>query len=216
MQWRLLDAWSRWVFSELGWSASRALAALPPVPAKPTFLERLHLGWHMDLRWILGELAHPSPIRINCGGKPLRTADGTRWGGDCFSLGGQRKYVPGVEGDERSGPSAIHQTERDFFLMVSRHPEDPRIPGYSIPLPQGSYKVTLHCIAAPGAKQRSFGITLEGETVLSDFDPAREGFRKPQVRSFTARTSDGALDIGFIAGIRYPQLNAIEIERLDP
>ena len=90
--------------------------------------------------------------------------------------------------------------------------------GYKFTIPNGKYTVRLFFaetydgITAEG--ERVFSVSINGKTVLNDFDPFKEagGYEKPVVKTIKdVDVTNGQLDIGFIMNIQNPEINGIEI-----
>ena len=82
---------------------------------------------------------------------------------------------------------------------------------------EGTYRVVLHFsevyFKQPG--NRRFGVVIEGEKKLEAFDPSQPGgVNAAGVCFFEERVGDGVLDIEFLPDLDYPQIAAIEIERI--
>ncbi|MBI4602978.1 MAG: protein kinase [Planctomycetes bacterium] len=162
-------------------------------------------AWSRE-REALEELRRTGAIRIDCGGREHRSADGKRWLADRF-------YVGGVSsGDFYSGDVA--GTEEDPLYLSERYFRGQG--GYRIPLFSGSCRVTLHfaeiALTTPGV--RRFDVVLEGRKVLADYEPLKAGFATADVKSFTVSVEDGVLDIDFVARSENPMITAIEVEKL--
>jgi hypothetical protein len=108
-----------------------------------------------------------------------------------------------------SGEFALYTTER-FFTEPTGN-----VGGYSIPLPRGRYRVTLRFaeghFTVPGS--RVFDVLLEGETVLAEYEPLRNGFGFPDARTFPVDVMDGVLNIDFRVRIENPKISAFEVSR---
>jgi hypothetical protein len=92
--------------------------------------------------------------------------------------------------------------------------------GYAIPLANGTYTVKLRFAETSSvttAGQRVFNVSLEGATVLSNFDIyAVVGRNTALVKTFSTTVSDGVLNIGFTAVAAKPEINGIEITPPSP
>ncbi len=67
------------------------------------------------------------------------------------------------------------------------------------------------CDCTSQAGQRSFDVTLEGQTVLDDYDIVADvGHNVGTMRSFTV-TSDGTINLQWLHGVENPLVNGIEI-----
>lgn len=161
-----------------------------------------------DLRWVLEELVHGRPIRINCGGKEYRGRDGSSWNKDRF-------YRNGNDSRARDPDEDIEGTDDDPLYMTNRwFPTSPDEFGYRIPLPYGLYRVTCHFaeVYYKTHGKRVFGLLLEGKVVLGTVQPkiiTAERFVFDEVR-----VEDGILDITFTHERDNPNVSAIEVERL--
>ena len=102
---------------------------------------------------------------------------------------------------------ALYTTERFFNEPTGS------VEGYRIPLPRGSYRVTLRFaeghFTEPGS--RVFDAMIEGRPVLVSYEPLRKGFGVPDAHDFVVQVTDGSLDIDFRGVIENPKLSAFEI-----
>jgi hypothetical protein len=209
---RLWRAWHRLVLVDLARAPAEAIASWPRDPAGSSARPA------SDLRWILQQLADGGDIRIHCGGADAESVDGKRWSRDRFFLGG----VPLERGAIRShaamptggaappaAPPGI--TERSFPGKATYRA------GYSIPLPPGRYRVSLHFVEwtheQPG--RRRFDVLLEGRAVLEGLSPPKSVSTLPVAYHFEVAAADGALDLDFIAHRDHPRIAALEVEALD-
>jgi hypothetical protein len=199
----LWDAWIRIAFGDLKEGAAAVTASLPPS------LEDDRRG--EEIRWLLGQLTTGrGAVRIQCGGPGRSGREGKTWGGDAFFIGGNASasrswvLIGGAEDPD------LYRTNRWFPL------ETGRLPGYSIPLPAGAYRITLHFaevyFTAPG--QRRFDVLLEGKQVLTDYqpEPIKAPFATAGRKTFEVEVQDGALDIQFVHKANHPEVSAVEIE----
>lgn len=89
---------------------------------------------------------------------------------------------------------------------------------YNFPLKPGTYNVTLYFSefwfgpVHPG--HRSFNVKGEGKNLLTDFDPlvAANGFATAYKKDFSVATTDGSLDLDFIATLDNATVDAILIK----
>lgn len=228
--------WNLWLaisWVDLGKSPGAVLSLLPvptPVPTPVSFPVsgpetgragrprrfRLPSGYAADVRWLLDRLEDGEPIRINCGGGDHRGGDGAVWSRDRFFTPGGNEFASGptrvtAGGDE----NPLFQTERWF----ATDPPGPK--GYRIPLPPGSYRVTLHFaeIYWPAAEEgsgfrRVFDVLLQGRRRLEGYSPQLRGFATAEAHPFAVEVTDGILDIEFRHVIENPKVSAIEVERM--
>ncbi|WP_375433283.1 fibronectin type III domain-containing protein [uncultured Friedmanniella sp.] len=154
--------------------------------------------------------------RVHAGGVQVAANDGgPDWAADNTVTNPLRTtgsnavgYPPGVVADDTvpaSTPNAVFDSER-FDEMA-----------WAFPVATGAkVKARLYFVNhfagtdSPGS--RVFDVTLEGSTVLPDFDviPAAGGTMRGTMREF-AVTSDGTVDIGFIRKVQAPMVTALEI-----
>ncbi len=176
----------------------------------PLFTQPASAASGEDLRWLLERLRDGEAIRINCGGDDTTSPDGRQWSRDRFSISGvgATPYLGEIAGTEAD---SLYQSERWF--AEAEHPSG----GYHVPLPAGSFRVSLHFAEVywrvPGA--RSFDVFLEGRKVLEGFEPLRFGFATARVESNVVQVEDGLLDIEFAYGNDNPMVSAIEIKRAE-
>jgi WD40 repeat protein len=210
---RLWRAWHHLALVDLHRSPAEALASWP----RDTGQELA--GPASDHRAILEELAAGRAIRIHCGGDEVEARDGKRWLRDRFHVGGvvvERGTVHPHAALSSSGGEALEtpvgpgHRERAF-------PGTTRFrPGYSLPLPPGRYRITLHFVEwihmLPG--KRVFDVLLEGRTVIESCNPLRLGSAPFAGRKLEVDVRDGALDLDFIAHQDQPRIAAIEVELL--
>lgn len=146
-------------------------------------------------------LAQPA-VLINSGGPAYVDDAGQSWSADTYYLNGNVYHYGAIDVSGTSDPT-IYQTER--YAATLR---------YAVPLPNGSYKVTLYFAElffdAPG--KRVFDVTLEGQTVMQDFDIFAEAGAATAIRkSFNVSVSDGTLNIAGIASVNNAKFSAIKI-----
>jgi tetratricopeptide (TPR) repeat protein len=207
---RVWNLWLQVLLVDLRLAPADILAALPAASAEAT--DRLE-PYADDIHWLLERLKENQPVRIDCGA--TRESSGG-WGSDRFYESGNREeesyprietlYVGEIAGTEED---ALYRTDRLFL------PEELRPPAYRVPLPPGSYSVTLHFaerwFVKPGT--RVFDVLLEGKKVLERHDPfARVGPATADRETLRGvRVDDGILDIELRARTDNPSIAAIEI-----
>jgi WD40 repeat protein/tRNA A-37 threonylcarbamoyl transferase component Bud32 len=194
-------------------SPAEVLEALPAGAAPPAG------GPGADLRWALEELRDRRAVRLNSGGEAYVDASGAVWGKDRFYRGGFRFF-----GDRSGGGSApftgpIARTDRDPLYQTERSFPRSTVPprGYSLPLPPGRYRLTLHFAEIlhrePG--RRTFDVFVERSRVLAGHEPFRAGFAAAEDWSFEVKVDDGFLDVVFEPQAGSAKVSAIEVLRLD-
>ncbi len=152
------------------------------------------------------------PIRICARRRDFVDANGTRWSGDDYFIGGRTGHyenprtgikVPALYSDERHGNFS-----------------------YAIPVAPGSYTVKLHFLEAffspfvpsaycRGEGCRVFDVTCNGVMLLQDFDIAQAapGAFRPVVREFHGLrpNGQGKLLLSFSPRVNYGEIRAIEV-----
>jgi glucose/arabinose dehydrogenase len=147
-------------------------------------------------------VADPPIVRINCGGPDYTDNGGQKWSADM-------NYVNGVTFDY--GRAAVSGTNDPTVYRTERYAATLK---YSVPLPNGTYAVTLYFAEMffTGPGKRVFDVALEGQTVLQDFDIfAIAGAATAIRRTFTVTVTDGTLDIVGTASVNNAKFSAIKI-----
>jgi len=87
--------------------------------------------------------------------------------------------------------------------------------GYSIPLPDGEYEVRLHFAEIEARSPRCFDVLLEGQAVLTDFDPCQSiGHSSPTALVLPVTgvaVTDGQFDLEVVASAGQGLLSAFEV-----
>jgi hypothetical protein len=214
----------------LGLDPGDVLTRMPESPTGDREETPAGLGYASDLRWLLDRLRRGEPVLIDCGAdSDYENPDGKTWSRDRFPVGGALSdpgYAQGYELEDD-----VRETEADPLYYTERgYPRDECGVGYRIPLPPGSYRVSLHfseihlggvgvysTSIAETAKQvegpRCFDVQVE-QDVLEEYRPLDAGFLTADVRLFTTNVTDGMLDITFLPRVRDPVISAIAIERM--
>jgi hypothetical protein len=145
-------------------------------------------------------------LRINAGGPMLRNRDGTIWLEDSVEAGNTYSSQHAVSG---TTVPEIYQTERFHSEPFE----------YRLCVPNGKYRVKLRFaeIWFTAAGQRVFRVSLNGSTVLDNFDVFREagGAHRAVDREFVAHAAGGELRLRFDPIISNPKISAVEIEPAD-
>jgi hypothetical protein len=142
---------------------------------------------------------------INCGGSDMVTADGTHWSGDANFTGGDLLYTSYAIANIGVQDFALYRSARaglygDF--------------SYNIPVPNGSYTVTLKMaeIQFSGKGERVFNVAINGTPVLSNFDIlAHVAPLTPFDQQFPVAVTNGAVRIDVQGVVRKGLLNAIQV-----
>ena len=153
-------------------------------------------------------------LRINCGAtEPYTDKAGNTWLADQgMETGKEWGAVDGLTIDR--GDISITGTDVPKIYQTERYSME----GYKFTVPNGKYTVRLHFaetydgITAEG--QRIFSVSINGQSVLNDFDPFKEagGYQKPVVKTIEdVSVTNGQLAIGFTVNIQNPEINGIEI-----
>ncbi len=219
-----------WVGSNTTWVGNRryrrerlaffplAGGAAPHPETTPGLPGDVYLGGAQSLDQ--GNVLH----RVNAGGAALPGIDGgPGWLADEQATSPYRNtnsntagYDAGASRDgtvPASTPDQVFDTER-------WSPNDNPAMSWDFPTPSGlPLQVRLYfanrctCTNDPG--ERKFDVSLEGQTVLENFDiAAAVGDQRGTMRAFDI-TSDGNVDLDFAHVVENPLVNAIEIVRRD-
>jgi Malectin domain len=143
----------------------------------------------------------PSTVRVNVGGPQYTDSAGNVWSADTGFTGGTT-YANTNSIANTADPTLYH-TERYGAFQ------------YALPVANGSYTVTLKFAETylTGAGQRVFNVTLNGATVLSNFDiyAAAGGMNIAVDKTFPVSVTGGQISLNFIANVENPKVNAIQI-----
>ena len=220
-RWRRRALWNRWAsfgLAELGWSASSLLDRMPEaaLPGRDATLlegdsgsDRPGSSPRDDLAWLFAALASDGPVRIDCGvsaargGKAL--AEG--WTHDRFARDGHARAAS-ADTPMSEGAIPAHRTLRLFSDVHA-------VAEYSIPLPVGRYRITLHFAEVLSARPdlRRFDVIVESRRMLEGYAPGESGFARPDTRVFPdVEVVDGQLSIEFVRRNRSAIVSGIEIE----
>ncbi len=170
-----------------------------------------------EASWTLRALEDPGIVRINCGAAAYRDARGAVWKGDrCYLIGGANRRPKNEVASRVAGTEEYELYMRHRFF----HGFHRGMSFYSIPLPEGRYRVRCHfaetVLARKEPGSRVFSVLIEGNRVLDSYDPVKEaGFATRDVREFLVDVSDGWLTIEFRHVKSEPFISAIEIEKAE-
>ncbi|MCZ6596655.1 MAG: malectin domain-containing carbohydrate-binding protein [Planctomycetota bacterium] len=129
---------------------------------------------------------HGEELLVNAGGGAYLDSLGQDWAPDYGAAGGVVFFTPDVVAG--TPDSLLYQEQR-----VAAE-------AYALPIPSGTYDVTLHFAEAvfgsPG--KRVFDVLVEGELVLDDLDLlAVAGFQTAYSTTWRTTVRDGVLDVAF-------------------
>lgn len=162
--------------------------------------------------------------RVNAGGPALTSWDcGPDWAADTDSTSPYRtsgsstaSYGPVTSVD----PTVATATPASIFSSERWDPSGGSEMVWSFPVPAGRHvRVRLYlsdrCSCTPTAGKRVFDVTIDGSTVLDNWDAnAAVGHNVGTMRAFDI-TSDGSVNIGLIHQIENPIIDGIELIDLD-
>lgn len=153
-------------------------------------------------------------LRVNCAGKEKYVDQaGNEWSPDQYiEQSTEWGAVDGLTVDR--GDLGIDGVAAPKVYQTERY----NMSAYIFKLPNGRYRVRLHFAETydgmTDVGQRVFSVTINGQTVLHDFDPHKEagGLRKPVIKEIDrVVVRGGELTIGFVKNIQNPEINGIEI-----
>lgn len=145
------------------------------------------------------------PIRINAGGQQYTDSTGQVWAADKNFSGGAA-YSADIG-------TAISGTVDDTLYRTERWGPH----SYNIPVPNGSYAITLAFaeIYWTAAGQRVFDVAIEGQTVRTGLDiVAAAGANAALNLTYERTVSDGTLNIDFVPVIDNPKVSAVQVVAL--
>ena len=158
---------------------------------------------------------------VNAGGGAYTAVDGTEYVADTNFAGS----FSGSEGTSSTN-LAIGDTEDDVLYQSERYGSPL---AYSFPVSDGTYDVTLHFAeiyhtsqtggsgddagAAGEVGDRVFDVSVEGQTVLSDYDIyAEAGGLNATNKTYTVEVTDGSLDVSMPASEDFAKVSAITVD----
>lgn len=141
--------------------------------------------------------------KVNCGGQAATNG----WGADAGWSGsadiGASTSTAAIA-NATNAPAAVYQSRRYGSNLV-----------YTAAVPDGTYTVRLHFaeLVWTEAGHRSFNVTVEGQTVLTNFDiwPAAGGKDRAVTRTFENVAITGGLQVTGLATLGVAQFNGVEI-----
>ena len=85
--------------------------------------------------------------------------------------------------------------------------------GYRIPIPPGTYNVTLHFadLRYKNPGHRLFHVHIEGKNVLPNYEPNRNGHATVETEEIEVEVDDGILEIRFEEVKAEAMISALEI-----
>ena len=156
----------------------------------PNTLAASPINWVADTQTSPISYLDPGCLNYTCG---ATTWTGTNTTGAPDNLFGPNRYSPG-------------------YAYASQM-------AWNFPLSSGTYDVNLYFAETPyagGVKTagaRVFGVKMEGNTVLNNFDIYATAGMNAVKKTMTVTVTDGTLDIDFVRIVGNPQVNGIEIIR---
>ncbi|HEX8531267.1 MAG TPA: malectin domain-containing carbohydrate-binding protein, partial [Cytophagales bacterium] len=185
----------------------------PSIRALAFTADRLVAGTFNNGVWYrpLAELLPPPPdqVRLNAGGAAHRTADNLLFAADDQFSGGTVSALD---------TGAVANTPEDALYRTLRF--GPSF-AYHVPVPNGTYDLTLHFnetywgYRVPGGiRSRRFHVNVEGARALTNYDifNRAKGAMRAVQETFRVSVTDGTLDIDFVKGAAdYPAVAALEV-----
>ncbi len=139
-------------------------------------------------------------IAVNCGGGSFTSSDGIEYAADTAYSGGSTY----------SSDAAISGTTDDALYQSERYGNAT----YSITVPNGHYRVTLHFAETyhAGAGLRRFDVVMEGTQCISGLDIyAKAGGNAAYTTETNVNVGDGELNIEFVPSVENPKISAIKV-----
>lgn len=163
------------------------------------------------------EVSSTSILRLNSGGPEVAFGDVIFLEDTYFSDGNSEPFTnPEVTEIAETDQDEIYLTERISSAIRGTY-------SYDIPVTNGDYRVILHFAeifwgqpgagVAGGDNSRIFDVSVEGTTVLDNYDLfADVGGATATTKTFIVTVTDEELNIVLSATTDYPKLSAIELE----
>jgi hypothetical protein len=154
-------------------------------------------------------------LRVNCGyfGDAYTDKAGNVWQPDQDKSNDNKWGADYGQTIERPGLN-IPDTNCPLIYESERYSMD----DYKFDVPNGKYTVILHFAETyegiNGEGERVFSVSINGKTVLKDFDVYKDAgdFNKPDVKTYKdVEPVNGQIVIGFAYNVENPQINGIEI-----
>lgn len=192
------------------WKAVRLTAGTNTITARGRFADRQVAD---KVVWKLDPITARA-FRIDAGAIVTGNSQDRRFGSDNFFSGGEIASLDRPANYGRPAvPAVIRNTrERDVAATF-------RIGNFSykVPVANGRFRVNLTFVEPSNkAGQRVFDVVVNGSTVLSDLDVAKEAGAPEAAleRSFEVSVTGGELEIAFRPKVGKAIVSAIQIERL--
>jgi hypothetical protein len=144
-------------------------------------------------------------VNVNCGGNDMVTSDGTHWSADSYYTGGDLLYT---------GYTIANTNPQDLYLYRSARAGLYGDFSYNIPVPNGSYTVTLKMaeIQFSNKGERVFNVAINGVPALSNFDILAHAAPLTAFdQQFPVTVTNGAVKIDVQGVVRKGILSAIQI-----
>jgi hypothetical protein len=155
--------------------------------------------------FIVPPITGPASFGINCGGPSYTAGDGVVYSADGVWNSGGNAYSIGSRSISNTTDDLLHLTNRWGNTF-----------GYSIPLTNGDYEVTLIFseIVFNAAGSRVFNVALEGSQVIANLDVfSKVGKNAAYNESRIVTVNDGAVNIAFSSVVDNANISAIKVTR---
>jgi hypothetical protein len=195
-------AWS--VYPAIGSISSTGLYTAPAnlTSAKTLTVTATSLADQITTGTATISLVPSGAIRVNAGGPAYTDPQGNLWSADTgFSGGATYSVTSAING---TTTPALYQDERYGAFS------------YQFPVVNGTHTVILKFaeLYFTSAGQRTFNVTINGQTVLTNFDifAAAGGGLTAVDKSFAVNVTNGQITVQLIPVASTPTLNAVEID----
>ncbi|MCA9137633.1 MAG: right-handed parallel beta-helix repeat-containing protein, partial [Planctomycetales bacterium] len=190
---------------------------------EPGTFQKIEIGQPVNVRWIASGLTNPAPVvLLDAGGSGVFDTTSGRWSAEAYRRGFSQtgSFTQSVDVSAVTNPPPLAVLQK--FVQANGSVGQPM--RYDVPLADGDYQIRLFFVdpTATAANQRRFDVTLQGQTVLTNYDIFADAgaTRKAVAKTFTFTASEGGglqLDLtnrtsGFNATAI---INAFEITRVD-
>ncbi len=162
---------------------------------EPGTYQKVEVGQPVDIQWISSGLTDPAPVlQMNAGGTGVYDAATGRWSADAFRRGPSQMGTAITQPIDTSAvtdppPTSVLQSYAQTNGNVGSFSR------YEIPLADGDYQIRLFFVDPTSSvvNQRKFDVTLQGQTVLTNYDIFADAgaVRKAVVKTFSFTASEG-------------------------
>jgi len=160
--------------------------------------------------WFAHNVLSRGSSEIDCGYNLKQGPARSPWNGDSFYRDSYLRF------GRKELIADDHQ--RDMMYRSTREfpPDRGPVGDYSLPVPRGTFEVTLHFCEIIEVTEggRVFDVAAEGKPVIENLRLLDTGLEKPVTKTFTVKVDDGRLDLDFYSPAGFMTVvSGIEVKR---